>query len=328
VDAAKVIGMADPFTPDAFYTSAQDFALRALDAHHTGDHRCVPLFAGTAIEHLAKACLARRSPALLVDLAKGSSFDWLVALLRIEGAGGRPVGIRTISLTEALNRMNRFITSKADQTDLQTLVAMRNGVIHAAEGTEVEERILTAFVQQAEALLADFGRERGDFWKGQLSVVNALLTGATDKVRLRVEMKLAAAEANLDRLYQAQGEAVLRALRTISKATSLEDDQTFRDCPVCGSGGIATGEYNIWGGGGGPGRAFVPVPDMTDEVWFDAQTFSCPVCNLRLDSVAEIDAAGLDTSWQVEGVNWGDRGSPFVDEDAAYEHYREERGGL
>ena len=54
--------MADPFTPDAFYASAQEFALRALDAHHTGDHRCVPLFAGTAVEHLAKACLVRRSP--------------------------------------------------------------------------------------------------------------------------------------------------------------------------------------------------------------------------------------------------------------------------
>ena len=79
---------------------------------------------------------------------------------------------------------------------------MRNGVIHAAEGAEVEERILTAFVEQAEALLADFGRERGDFWKGQLSVVNELLAGATDKVRLRVQMKLAAAEAMLNRLYE------------------------------------------------------------------------------------------------------------------------------
>ena len=40
---AKVIDMADLFIPDAFYTSAQDFALRALEAHHSGDHRCVSL---------------------------------------------------------------------------------------------------------------------------------------------------------------------------------------------------------------------------------------------------------------------------------------------
>lgn len=30
VDAAKVIGIADSFTPDAFYESVRDFALRAL----------------------------------------------------------------------------------------------------------------------------------------------------------------------------------------------------------------------------------------------------------------------------------------------------------
>jgi hypothetical protein len=31
---------------------------------------------------------------------------------------------------------------------------MRNGIVHAAESTEVEERILTAFVQQADTLTA------------------------------------------------------------------------------------------------------------------------------------------------------------------------------
>jgi hypothetical protein len=36
MDAARVICMADPFSPEAFYTSAHDFARRALDAHNTG----------------------------------------------------------------------------------------------------------------------------------------------------------------------------------------------------------------------------------------------------------------------------------------------------
>jgi hypothetical protein len=69
----KVVRMADPFSADAFYQSACDFALSALEAHHAGNYRHVPLDAGTALEHLAKASLARRSPALLAELKNDSS---------------------------------------------------------------------------------------------------------------------------------------------------------------------------------------------------------------------------------------------------------------
>ena len=47
-------------------------------------------------------------PALLVEMTKDSGFKSLVALLRLK-VPGAPWGIRTISLNEALNRMNRFI---------------------------------------------------------------------------------------------------------------------------------------------------------------------------------------------------------------------------
>ena len=56
------------FSPDAFYRGAREFARSALEAHHAGNHRRVALDAGTAVEHLAKACLARRSRALLAEL--------------------------------------------------------------------------------------------------------------------------------------------------------------------------------------------------------------------------------------------------------------------
>jgi hypothetical protein len=246
VCAAKVIAMADPFTPDAFYASAQEFALSALETHHLSNHRRVPLFAGTAVEHLAKACLARRSPVLLVDLRNDSSFNWLAALLSVEGAGV-PAGIRTVGLSEALKRMRRFVRSKASEDDLRTLIDMRNGVVHAAENTEVEERILTAFVQQADSLLEDLDRAREDFWGGQLPVVNALLADASNKLQHRVQVKLAAAEAMIERRYQTEGEAVISALRAFSKSGPLTAEQVFRDCPVCSSDGIATGWHNVWG---------------------------------------------------------------------------------
>jgi hypothetical protein len=142
--------MADPFSPDAYYVSAREFALSALEAHHAGNHRRVPLDAGTALEHLAKACLARRSPALLAELKGDSSVSSLIGLLRIEGTGV-PAKIRTIGLSEALRRIERFVRSKAVKDDLLTLVDMRNGIVHAAAAAEVEEVILTAFVQHTDS---------------------------------------------------------------------------------------------------------------------------------------------------------------------------------
>lgn len=55
---ASLVAMADLFSSGALYESARDFALSALEAHHAGKNRKVPLDAGTALEHLAKARLA------------------------------------------------------------------------------------------------------------------------------------------------------------------------------------------------------------------------------------------------------------------------------
>ncbi len=317
--------MADPFSCDAFYASAREFALSALEAHHSGNHRRVPIDAGTAVEHLAKACLARRSPALLVELRRDSSFDSLIALLRIEGAGG-PGSIRTVGLSEALSRIGRFVKSKVSKGDLQTLIDLRNGIVHAAEDAEVEERILTAFVQQADSLLTDFGGGREDFWDGQLAVVNALLADASDKLAHRVEVRLAAAEAMIDRRYESEGEPVIRALRALSKSVPLTIDQRFRDCPVCGSDGIATGEHTVEWNPDDSYKEASQVPNFVGEVWFTAQKFFCPVCHLRLDSEDEIDVAGIEPGWQIEGADWREYEQEPLDEDAPYERWREERG--
>ena len=314
--------MADPFSPDAFYASTREFALSALEAHHAGNHRRVPLDAGTALEHLAKACLARRSPALLAEMKNDSSVGSVIGLLGIEGAGP-PEKIRTVGLTGALSRIGRFVRSKAVKDDLQTLVDIRNGVVHAAEDTEVEERILTAFVQQADSLLADLGRERGDFWDGQLAVVDALLKDASDKLAHRVEVRLAAAAAMFERRCDTEGEAVVSALRTLSGSVPLTEGQRFRACPVCDSHAVATGGHGVewipddWDKDTGQ------VTNVSGEVWFTAQKFYCPVCKLRLDSVAEIDKV-FDPVWEIEDADWREY-EPQDDGDAAYERWREDQ---
>ncbi len=322
--------MADPFSPDAFYGSAREFALSALDAHHAGNHRRVPLDAGTALEHLAKACLARRSPALLAEIKRDSSINSLIGLLGLESTNV-PVKIRTVGLSEALHRMERFARSKASKNDLQILVDMRDGIVHAAEDAEVEERILTAFVQHTDSLLADLGRERSDFWNGHLTVVDALLKDASDKIAHRVDVRLAAAAAMLERRYATEGEAVIAALRTLSKSAPLGADQRFHPCSVCDSHGIATGGHSVEWVADDWDKETGEVTNAAGEVWFSAQKFRCPVCNLRLDSGAEIDKV-FDPVWEIEGADWRDYEpqdwldyDPRDADDADYEHWREER---
>ena len=314
--------MADPFSPDAFYGSARDFALSALEAHHAGNHRRVPLDAGTALEHLAKACLAQRSPALLAELNGEASVNSLIGLLRIEGAAV-PTKIRTVGLSGALTRAGLFVRSKAVKDDLRILIDMRNGTIHAAEDTEVEERILAAFAQQADALLTDLDRDREDFWHGQLLVVDALLKDASDKLAHRVEVRLTAAAAMLERRTTTDGEAVISLLRTVSESAPLTAAQRLRNCPVCGSFAIATGQHTVeWEVTDWDKETLEPA-HAEGEVWFTAHAFQCQVCGLRLDSEAEIDAAGIITAWQIEDADWHDY-EPEYGEDAAYEHWREE----
>lgn len=297
--------MADPFSSDAFYGSAREFALSALEAHHAGKNRRIALDAGTALEHLAKACLAERSPALLAELKGDSGINSVMGLLRIKGAAVPAAKIRTVGLTEALARAGRFVRSKADKDDLRLLIDMRNGVVHAAGDTEVEERMLAAFTQQADALLNDLGRNREDFWGGQLSVVNELLKDASDKVKHRVNVRVAGAKAMIRTRYETEGQAMIHALQGVSKLTLLADNQRHHKCPVCDSFGVAAGTYDVDWEAGDWDKETGDVTNADAIVWFTADSFHCSVCGLRLDSQAEIDAC-FDPVWEVEDADWRD----------------------
>lgn len=247
----------------------------------------------------------------------------MIGLLRIEGAGG-PAIVRTVGLSGALARAGLFVRSKAAKDDLRILIDMRNGIVHAAEDAEVEERILAAFAQQADALLADLGRDREDFWRGQLPVVDALLKDASDKLAHRVEVRLAAAAAMLERRKATEGDAVLSMLRALSESVPLTASQRLHRCPVCESFGIATGDHGVEWVPADWDKESGQVTNVDGEVWFTAQAFRCRACGLHLDSQAEIDAC-FNPVWEIEDADWRDYEADYADnaEDDAYEHWRE-----
>ena len=293
-----VQGMVLAFTPDRFYASASDFGQTALQARHSGQAQRLAVDAATCLEHLAKACLAKRSPALLTELRNESSFASLLRLLDIE-AGPPPRQLRTVGLRDALVRVKVFVVSRASEVDLRTLVDLRDGVVHAAQDGEVEDRLLVAFVQHADALLEDLGRDRAEFWAPQLAVVDALLMEAADKVERRVRVSIAAARANYEQRWGRIDPEIVSALKRLARADPGPDGM-LHACPVCGATGIADGmevdcenESDERRGHGAP----------VGKVWFWPALFACDICGLELFGAEEMDAAGLGREWVKEGTN-------------------------
>jgi hypothetical protein len=227
-------------------------------------------------------------------------------------------------MTQARWRIEQLMRPKVDSKAIDDLVAMRNGTVHAAENAEVEEVILAAFAAYSDTLLDDLGRERSEYWDGQLTVVDALLQDASDKLTQRYEVRRAAADAYLQQRYATEGEAVMKVVIGLSRSFVLADDQRFRECPICGADGVATGEHSV---------EYVPadwdketgeVTNVAPEVWFAADSFRCNVCRLQLDSTDLIDKA-FDPCWEVEDADWRDYEPYAVDDgDAAFERWREE----
>jgi hypothetical protein len=91
---------------------------------------------------------------------------------------GKPKQLRTVGLREARARAKAFFDSEASEDDLDLLIDLRDGVVHAAVSDEVEERLLVAFVQQVDATLLDINKSRADFWSNRLDVVDAWVANA------------------------------------------------------------------------------------------------------------------------------------------------------
>jgi hypothetical protein len=280
-------------TADELYASAAKFAQSALDAHHKGEHQRVAIDAGTALEHLTKACLARRSPALLAELKAGPN-NWASLALLCGYSEATPTKLRTVGLREARDRAKTFVKSVADESDLALLVDLRDGVVHAAVDVEVEERLLVAFVQQSDAILADMRTPRAFFWAGQLSVVDALLADASDKVAYRVQVKLATAKAASAAKYR---EIPAEVREFIKGMTPLFDEmkEAIADCPACGAQGVARGDMEVDAEAEADRDGVMYASAL---LVFTPVTFSCQQCGLRLTSQAELAAAGVPHHWE------------------------------
>lgn len=304
--------------------SAAKFASDAIEAYGEDDHSRVPLHSGTSLEHLVKACLAKRSPALLVEL-RPQPLNWPSLLSLLGVPEGKPKHLRTVGLRDAVERVKTFLgTVEAGRDEISLLIDLRDGVAHAGEAGKLDEEVLVAFIKFSDQCLADLGESREAYWGSNLTFVDALLSATSDKVDSRVKAQLAAASARFDRRFEGMDAGVLEAIRTLSPTLDTSEEAEHV-CPACRSMGVAVGDFTVtW-------EAEFDRDGVQDGfygvVTFAPISFQCPQCRLRLSNFAELTAAGIGTSWEVEDANPDDYDSyDSYDDDAAYEAWRE--GGI
>lgn len=280
-------------TVKSLISSASKYAQNALDAYESSEYELFSIFAATALEHITKACLTKRHPALLLNLQGKDS--WKSLLFFVGATEKRPEKLVTVSLRDSLWRVGDFFESNARTDDLFQLIDIRDGAIHAAANLSIEERLVVAFLRQMEASRKDLNLDRQEFWTSYLGVVDAILSEEADRVKRNVELKLQQARVKFKRNLAPYSDEIKRTI--MQAVRTLREDEASTECPACDCLGIAVGvrEYYLMLKEESQTRV-----TTTAYASFEAKEFACGVCGLILASPEEIQLAGMNPTWEFE----------------------------
>lgn len=160
-----------------FTAGAQRFASLAMTARARLDHELFALHAGVAAERLAKAVLAGKNPALLLDMRGGRrSTDMLYHLTGLQALSAERLW--TIGAAEAVSRLRDLEVLPRDPA-LDRLIELRNGVAHSVGEDVAEEDLLPTFARTVDALLRCAGLDANEFWGEWRLAATAAASGVT-----------------------------------------------------------------------------------------------------------------------------------------------------
>jgi hypothetical protein len=294
---------------DELLDSAMRFARMALHAFLEREFALFLLYAGIALEHLAKAYLASVNPAYL---AEPKSFT---SLLHITGQGTHAKGdrsaMKTISLTEALKRANYFIGALGNLLDeLDVVIDVKNGVAHVGQDVQrgVAERALVPFLKACDALLGPLGLARGHFWKDLTELVETRISEAAQAADIRATEALAAARLRFKSRYaEIEDEMRNAMLKLVEEGYQVEEyEQDLIDCPACGRRAQVVGSTEVVDWKPDYDRddfGDTYIVGMYPTVMFYPARLECHCCGLRLDGEDELRSARIERSWQLEDVD-------------------------
>lgn len=290
--------------------SAERWLDSAMDAWAADDFAKVGLMTPTAVEHLGKAYLWSRNPALLVQLASQHEGS-LVELATSPSIASKT--LKTIGLEHVITRIGKVVggTPALSKERRDRLVNVRNGITHVG-AADLSRDVLLDSITMLNALLDLLSIERSAFYSTHSYDVVRLLEEKRTEVGHRVLANLAAARRRVDNLRESLGDGADQTLvgrearRTelrIPAHLSEPADAIDHTCPACEYIAKIFGDldleeaidYDVEPLGGGQYET-VAMPFW--EVWFTPEAFACNVCRLTLHDREELAEAGIDTERQ------------------------------
>lgn len=286
---------------DALVASASRWMGRALTGWADDDPETVGLLAPIAVEHLGKAALWARNPALLVPLANNAESSLHIL------AGSPSIThpkLRTIGLAVLLDRLERCMDAfPLSNQEKKFLADTRNGAVHVAAKAQSTQIICEA-LRMCAALVEDLGLEPHSFFGDQHDNVLGILDEQQSEIAARVLVKKARAQKRMAELEDKLDGAVFAELTARLEATAREAFDSWiteadidHPCPVCGSQGRLGGFLDVVGDVDWDvekvGDTYESYPVGFWELHFTPMGFGCNVCRLELDRHDELASAGL-----------------------------------
>jgi hypothetical protein len=248
------------------------------------------LHAGAAIEHLSKALLASKHPALI----SADDYESLLHATGQDAYAARPV-MRTIGVTESVRRCSRFVPQLSNlDSELRILCDARNGVAHLAQLPDIDN-LRVPFLKACELIRADLALDRKAYWEEFEGAVDAALEQHVHDAAVRAETAIATARIELKSRYghltESTRQAVIQSITRSHKPRKYDDE--IIECPACDQPAIVSG--------------------VTETRWEQDEEFSasflgsfypgyfrCAVCDLELDGEDELKAADIPEEWEIE----------------------------
>jgi hypothetical protein len=294
--ASKESGVTAALSAEALMGKSQAYIGRAVTAKTAGSMGEYQLWASLALELAGKAALAKIHPCLVADpLSSVSMF----------AAAGMSVGtdIKTIIAKTLFDRLTH-LSKRFDEKTKEFCTNMslkRNAELHSGEAPfegvvaaswegrywHTAEIILEASDSSIEAWL---GADKAKAPKELLAEYKHAIE-ATAKIRVETAADAFAARPKKDR-EEAHAKAAAIDTWNMRRSFRLQADEIWEtQCPACKSRSFLSGiKYN----------EEVSEEDGEDpyeelvDVFYVAEEFLCPSCNLHLDSREAIEAVGLD----------------------------------
>ncbi|MEU5863524.1 hypothetical protein ABZ815_20305 [Nonomuraea sp. NPDC047529] len=317
---------------DQLVASAQDFARRALTAYIDDDSRVILINAAFSLEHLCKAYLCDKHPALLMEIRNGQ-FDSLLHLTGLGASARKLKEPRTISAREALQRVEQLMAVRTPRVLLEQLIDVRDGIVHAGYLSPANTRAnLTAFLRFSNELYDEMKVVEASRWSEHAELAESLIRDSLTEIDHEVQRKIAAAKQRLVQVMSmvpVDQQSALDAARQALMPTSytfFKPNYKFIDypiaqlsarCPACDHSEAALWGRMEWGFESLQSISPIPLSSegLDEKSHFLPEAFFCASCELRFDSPDELEAVGFSTIeiitpdwervWDVQGPTAG-----------------------